>query len=243
MPDLKLERISAGNLIWETSMPLRDDSAAQRPRASRRLSSTDSQEFANLRRSWLRLQQLLAANFPTEGSAVVGVATFNNAHRPKTRDQTQARFAYFRNGKLKPARLALGLPPPVVIWAPEVLTSRKNRWHVHFVMDATGKDYDLLRRCWIYGGLELEPLHIDPVSPYEQLARYMAKELREAQEYKSRPGLHGWSCSRNAKRPELDRLIVPGDYQLQCPPGCTLLFDERRGDFGEVHSICYSTAT
>ena len=38
-------------------MPLRDDSAAQRPRAS---------------------------------------------HRPKTRDQTQARFAYFRNGKLKP---------------------------------------------------------------------------------------------------------------------------------------------
>lgn len=242
MTGREIEYVESGPYIWATSIPLRGDDAAQRPRASRREKSCDSQEFANLRRSWRRLQQLLAANFPTEGSGIVGVATFDDRHLPRTREQTQARFAYFRNTKLKPARLAAGLSPPVVIWAPEVLTSVSGRWHVHFVTDAAGHDFDMLRRAWIYGGLELDTLKIDPDAPFEALAKYMAKELREAQEYKSRPGLHGWSCTRNAVRPKIERVRVPDDFPLACPEGCRLIAEEFRGDFGEIHSMCYQTA-
>ena len=48
-------------------------------------------------------------------------------------------------------RAAAGLPEPVVFWAPEILTSASGRWHQHIVLDSTGRDFDMLRRCWIYG--------------------------------------------------------------------------------------------
>lgn len=54
---------------------------------------------------------------------------------------------------------------------------------------------------------------------YEALARYITKESREAQDYDSKPGLHGWSYTRNAKKPQVDSVSVPDDYILELPPG------------------------
>ena len=104
--------------------------------------------------------------------------------------------------------------PLAVIASPEV----------DIVIDATGHDFALLRRCWIYGSdLDLRLLRVDSRKNHETLARYMTKELREVQDYESRPGLHGWSCTRNARRPEVDVMIADDSFRLEIPAGCESL--------------------
>ena len=97
------------------------------------------------------------------------------------------------------------------------------------VISNSGSDLNLIRRCWIYGSdVEAEKLRVDAEKNHETLARYMTKELRECQDYDDKPGLHGWSCTANAKAPETETLTVPDDYKLTAPAGSTVLIDERR---------------
>lgn len=219
-------------------LPLNPDGGENAVRARRSMSTAEAQRLANFRRSWKMLEMRIAVNFPESGSGIVGCATFDKDHRPRDRDAVRARFAYFR-GKVAAAREKSGLSPPRMIWAPEVLTSRSGQWHVHFITDSSGKDYELLRGAWIYGRvMELEPLRLDPEAGYEPLARYLSKEPRAVQDFKSREGLHGWSCSRNCLKPEFDVVTVPDDYVLRVPEGCITLLDETRGgEFGEFPEI------
>lgn len=228
----KILTITAGSLLIQSELPVREASPAQLARAARSMKVSEAQKLANQKRSWQQLEMLLAVNFPTRGSGIVGVATFDDDHLPLCRKECQRRFAYARR-KLRLARLAEDLPEPVVVWAPEILTAADRRWHVHFVVDSTGHDYDTLRRCWPYGTqLDLKGLRVDREKNHQTLAKYMAKELRECQEYESRPGLHGWSCTRNAKRPEVDVQIVDGPYELTPPEGCEILDRGLRGAEG-----------
>ena len=207
----------------QSEIQLRGADPPRRPRSAKTFTASEAQRFANQKRSWQQLELLLAVNFPTPGSGIVGVATFDDAHRPVSRRETQRRFKYFLK-KIRIERQRLDLPPPVVIETPEVLTSESGHWHTHFVIDATGHDFALLRRCWIYGSdLDLRLLRVDSRKNHQSLARYLTKELREVQDYASRPGLHGWSCTRNARRPEVDVMIVDDSFRLEIPAGCESL--------------------
>lgn len=180
----------------------------------------------------------IACNF-SEDRAVVGCVKFDKAHRPRDRTHAQTMFGYYRNTKLSAAREAIGAGRLRMVWAVEILTSRKGVWHVHFVVDAVGNDFDLLRRCWIYGSdVEFSPLRLDPECGYARIAQYISKEPREVQDFKSRAGLHGWSATRNCARPHFDVCRVPSDFALAAPPGCRVLLDETRGgEFGEIREI------
>ena len=223
-----LKRISAGSLelLSLTDRVARRDGPVQR--AAKAKASSEAQRRMNLIYSMLKLEMLLAANFPTAGSGLVVTLTYDDAHRPKGRPQAVSRFKYFLK-LLRAARREAGLPEPVVIHNVEVLTSASGRWHHHMVIDSTGRDLELLRRCWVYGSeIEAEPLRVDAEKNHESLARYMAKESREAQDYGSKPGLHVWSCTRNARKPERDVVQVPDDYRLEAPEGAAVLIDEKR---------------
>lgn len=242
-----LKRIYAGGLQVDALYPRRSGREAPRIRAAKQKASSEAQRRMNKIYSYQKLELMLAVNFPREGSALVCCATFDDRHMPKSRQEAQQRFKYFLK-RLRAERKAEGLPEPVVFWAPEILTSDSNRWHFHFVLDSTGRDLDMIRRCWIYGSeIEAEKLgkpsreHTpswmrevvtlagdEPDNLYKALAIYMTKELRECQEYDSKPGLHGWSCTRNARKPEVETLTVPDDYELQAPKGSKVLLDERR---------------
>lgn len=223
-----LKRIDAGGIqiaaLYDRCGP-RD---TPKQRQAKRQASSAAQRRMNQIYSYQQLELRLAVNFPTPGSALVVTLTHDDAHMPRSRKEAQLRFKYFLQ-KLRAARKAAGLPEPVVFWAPEILTSESGRWHQHIVLDSTGRDLDMIRRCWIYGSeIEAEKLRVDDEKNHETLARYMTKELRECQEYEAKPGLHGWSCTRNARRPEVDTLTVPDDYDLEPPDGCTVLLDESR---------------
>lgn len=223
-----LKITSAGPLQIEALYPRGSRYDAPKQRGAKMKASSEAQHRMNRIYSYQKLELALAVNFPTPGSGLVVTLPFDDAHMPRDRKEAQRRFKYFRQ-KLDAAYDAAGVPRPVIFWAPEVLTSASGRWHFHLIMTNSGRDLEILRRCWIYGSdIEAEKLRVDAEKNHETLARYMTKELRECQEYADKPGLHGWSCTRNAKKPETETLTVPDDYKLEAPEGCTVLIDEHK---------------
>lgn len=223
-----LRKIYAGSIELSSLTARGDRRDSPQQRAAKRKASSEAQKKMNQIYSYQKLELMLAVNFPTAGSGLVVVLTYDDKHLPETRAEAQRRFKYFLQ-KLRAARKAAGLPAPVVCSDPEILTSASGRWHHHIVLDNTGRDYEMLRSCWIYGSeIEIKPLRVDKEKNHETLAKYMSKEARECQDEVSKPGLHSWSWTRNAKRPEVDTVTVPDDYELQPPEGSTVLIDERR---------------
>ena len=220
--------IDGGAVVYVLEHPVRDRGDSEKVRAAKAKATSQAQQLRNQILSIRQLELLLAVNFPTAGSGLVCCLSFDDAHLPKTRREAQRRFKYFLK-KLRDERRAAQLPEPRVIYSPEVLTSSSGRWHYHIVIDSTGDDLDMLRRCWIYGSdIDAAPLRVDEEKNHETQARYMSKELREAQEYESRPGLHGWSCTRSCRKPEVDEQIVEDRKPLRAPRGATVLIHERR---------------
>ena len=232
--------IDGGAIVYVIEHTARQRGDGPRERAARTRGTNEAQAMRNRILSTRQLELMLAKNYPTPGSGIVIVLTYDDQHLPRDRKTAQRRFKYFLK-KLRDARAVAGLPEPRVIYAPEALSSASGRWHHHIVLDSTGDDLDMVRRCWIYGSdIDAEKLRVDNDKNHETLAKYMNKELREAQEYDCRPGLHGWGCTRNCLRPEVDVRIVEDRVRIRAPRGATVLLQERRSSaFAEVAVLKY----
>lgn len=220
--------ITAGCLVVQAVYPRRDRRDSDKVRAAKTKASSDAQRRMNQIYSYQKLELLLAANFPRAGSGMVVTLSYDDAHLPRTRAACQRRLRYFLK-LLREARAEEGLPPPRAVYCTEVLTSASGRWHHHLVIDSTGRDLELIRRCWIYGSdIEARPLRVDSEKNHETQAKYMSKEPRECQDELAKPGLHAWSCTRNCLRPTVEVEAVDGDTGVEPPEGVTVLIDERR---------------
>lgn len=220
--------IDGGAVVYQLEYPCTRRNDPPKVRAAKQKATSAAQAMRNQILSTRALELLLSCNYPAPGSGLVLTLSFDDAHLPKDRKTAQRRLKYFLR-KLRDARQADGKPEPRCVYCPEVLTSASGRWHFHLVLDSTGNDLDDVRRCWIYGeDIEARPLRVDEEENHETLARYMNKELREAQEYECRPGLHGWSCTRNCTRPEVDVQTVEDSSRLRAPRGATVLIFERK---------------
>lgn len=218
--------------VWAGPVQLHSLSSRCRPgdapatRAAKHKASSDAQRRMNRIYAFQRLELLLAANFPSAGSGLVFTLTYDDRHLPHDRAAVSRNLAAFRK-RLNAARKAAGLPELVMFWSIEVLTS--GRWHVHGCLNNTGRDYDMIRRAWIYGSeIELDPLRVDDEKNHETLARYMTKEAREAQDYAVRPGTPSYSHTRNIVQPERETRVVPDDFQIEIPDGAVVLLSECR---------------
>lgn len=237
-----LKRIDAGGLQIEALYSRRSRYDTPPIRAAKEKASTEAQRRMNQIYSFQKLELLLATNFPDAGSALVVTLTYDDDHLPKTRKQALRHLRLFRE-KLKRERSAAGLPELVAFWCVEVLTSEDGRWHFHLVINNTGQDAAMIRSCWIYGtDIEIERLRIDHEKNWETLARYLSKEPRECQDELAKPGLHAWGCTRNARRPTVDVMTVPDDYQLEAPKNSVVMLDDRRPEFPGYHVIKYRFA-
>ena len=196
--------IHAGALVIEAVYPRMDRRDSERARAAKRKASTEAQKRMNQIYSWQKLELMLAANF-RPGDLVVTL-TYDDAHLPESRKASELRLKYFRQ-QLAAHRLMTG-QGLVMIWNTEHKHG-DGRWHHHTVLNATGDDYDLIRRLWIYGSdIEIKPLRVDKEKNYETLARYMCKEEGE------RLGQRKW-------KPEVETFRVEEDTTVQVPKGAT----------------------
>ena len=227
--------IVAGPLVLEAVYPRGSANDSPKVRAKKRKLSSEAQQRMNAKYSYQKLELQLAANY-RPGDLWVTL-TYDDDHLPKTRAEAELRFKYF----LRKLRAARGKrSAPVVHWNSEHKHEHEDRlqhrrWHHHFCLNACGQDFDLIRRCWIYGSnIEIEVLKIDKDHSYEALARYMCKEAKD------RPGLRSWSCTRNAKRPEVETFPVPDDTPLNAPKGATVYEESSdRTEFGSFRYIKY----
>ena len=237
---LILKQIDAGGLQVEALYNRRSRTDTPAQRAAKEKASSEAQRRMNQIYSYQKLELLLATNFPGAGSALVVTLTYDDDHLPKDRKTALRHLKRFRD-KLKKERAAAGLPELVAFWCVEVLTAEDGRWHFHLVINNTGSDAEIIRRCWIYGSdIQIDKLRVDKEKNWESLARYLSKEPRECQDELAKPGQHAWSCTRNVKRPEVDTVTVPDAYQLSAPEGSEVLLDEKkRTEFSSFHIIKY----
>ena len=222
--------IHAGSLVVEAIYPRMSRSDSPKVRAAKRKASSEAQRRMNKIYSYQKLELLLAANF-RPGDLVITL-TCDDAHLPKNRKEASAQLKYFR-ASLTAARKRRG-QELVMVWSTEHRHG-EGRWHHHCVINATGDDYDLIRKLWIYGSdIEIKPLRVDREKNYESLAKYMAKEDRE------KLGLRSWSYTRNAKKPEVETFRVEDETQLQAPKGSMILAEvSERTEYASYKVIKY----
>lgn len=211
--DRVLRQRTAGRLV-EVALCQRVSRADdERVRAAKRKSTSAVMQQYNHKSSVRKFELMLAANF--RPGDIVGAVTYDDAHLPADRKSAERRFRYFRD-KLKAHYKRLGIEL-VCFWSTESKHG-EGRWHHHFILPATGDDYDAIRAAWPYGtDIELKPLRLDAEKNYATLAAYYAKEARE------KIGLRAWSYTRNARKPIEERDYVDSDYQVQPPKGVQVL--------------------
>lgn len=228
--------ITAGLLVVEAIYPRVERRDNERVRAAKHKASSEAQKRMNAIYSFQKLELSLAANYRA-GDLWITV-TYDDEHLPKSRAEAKRRFAYFLQ-KLSAERKAQG-QEAVVHWNSEHKHQHEDywqdrRWHHHFTLNATGEDYELIRRLWTYGSnIEIRKLKLDKDYTFEALARYMCKEAPD------KVGQHCWSCTRNAKKPEVETVRVESDEQLQIPRGALKLENYKgEGQYAKWNVVKY----
>lgn len=223
-----LKTIYAGGQVVRALYDRRSRWDSPTQRAHKDKKTSEAVQRMNRIYSFQKLELLLSTNFPSAGSGLVVTLTFDDRHMPKNRSQAADKFGDWRE-KMNKARAKQNLPKLVAIWCIEVLTSESGRWHVHAVINNTGDDYDMIRKCWTCGtDVEIEKLRVDREKNWETLARYMTKEARDVQDADCKVGQRGWSSTHNCLRPEIETIVVDDNYLLEAPQDAVVLLDERK---------------
>lgn len=222
--------ITAGPLVLGAIYPRASRWDSPKARGAKRQLSSEAQQRMNLKYSYQKLELMLAANF-APGDLILTL-TYDEDHLPRSREAAKARLKKFRL-KLGALRKCSGAELRMV-WATENVFGQ-GRWHHHCVVNATGDDFDVIRKLWVSGeNVEINKLKIDKDHSYESLARYLCKEARE------RPGLRSWSYTRSCRKPEVETFPVPDDTPLQPPKGATVYEEaSERNEFGSYKYVKY----
>jgi hypothetical protein len=175
----------------------------------------------------------IAANFGP--GDLYATLTYDDDHQPTSRQEANRRIQAFWK-RLRAARSAKGQELRYIY-----VSEHKHgdgRWHHHVLINATGDDFEIIRKLWGQGLVDFVKIRIDRDKNYETLARYLCKEQRD------KLGQRLWSGSRNLRKPEKECFRVPNDTPLTPPPDATVLTDT--GDvttaYGHYRYIKYLAA-
>lgn len=226
--------IVAGPLVKECVYPAPNPRDSAGVRQGKKALSSEAQRRMNLKYAYQSLELLIAANFGVRD--LYATLTYDDAHLPSNRAEARKIIQAFWK-RLRKARRDRGQELRYLY-----VTEHKHgdgRWHHHVLINATGEDYDLIRRLWGQGGVDFKQFRIDRDKNFETLARYFCKEQRD------KVGQRLWSGSRNLCKPEKECFRVPNDTPLAVPESAVLVFDDT-GDvttaYGRYRYIKYLAA-
>lgn len=221
--------ITAGPLVMEAVYPASSLRDGPRVRQGKRSLSSRAKQRMNFIYAWQKLKLLIAANFGP--GDIFGTLTYSDDFLPPGRREVMRDISSFTK-RLRKARMGVEFRYIYVIEHKH----DEGRWHVHILINASGDDYELIRRTWGRGNVEFRKIRVDQEKNYETLAKYLCKEQRD------RPGLRLWSGSRNLRKPERDCFRVEADEPLRPPPkGKALLMAEETvvSPYGKFRYIEY----
>ena len=157
----RLKTIKAGRLVVVGCYTIPTPRSTDRERAALREISSAAQDRVNMRRSFERLELLIAANFGRHDLHVV--FTYDDEHLPENRPAA-VKLLKKMITQLRAVRKSRGQETRY-IYVTEQLSSEGGRLHHHMVLNGTGADLEVLQSLWPYGGIELE--NIDDWEGYE----------------------------------------------------------------------------
>lgn len=228
----RLKTVTGGRLVYAvcyTQTTVRD---GPQERAAKSQMSSAAQERINLRRSWQKLEMVLAANFGPRDLHLV--FTYDDEHLPPTRDAAVKRLRKFFT-QLRAYRKPREIPVKY-IYVTEQLSAEGGRLHHHVILNGTGQDIEIIRSLWPCGLVDLERL--DVWEGYEALAKYLTKEPQTV----GRPelGVRAWTPSVGLAKPTVQSEAVPDNVTVSAPPGSIILDRrEEHNEFGEYLYIKY----
>ena len=221
----------AGPLVMEAVYPAINSRDSETVRREKKKLTSEARQRANDKAAYRKLELWLAANF-TPGDLFLTL-TYDDAHLPGSRKEALSRIRYFWR-KLSAARAAKGQELRYIY-----VTEHKHgegRWHHHVFINATGEDFEDIRKAWIYGKVQdYEKFELSRDKTYETMARYLTKETRD------KPGDNFFNHSQNLRKPETETRRVDNDEELRPPNGAVVLFDtgDVRTAYGHYRFIKY----
>ncbi|MGM9601409.1 MAG: hypothetical protein ACI3W5_07480 [Faecousia sp.] len=238
MGKLRKKTIVAGPLVYETIYPLPNPKDSRAVRNGKKNLTSSAQQRMNFKYQWQKLEILMAANFRV--GDIVLTLTFDNSNLPDSRAQTMNRVKQFLK-KLRELRKPFGHETKYIYVVEHkhcredpcftpVEQAQQGRYHVHMILNATGQDFDNIKKCWSFGLTEMHLFELNRDRTYESLAKYFCKELPDY------VGARKFIPSRGLIRPEPDCQIVDSSETLEPPKGATVYDDP-----GKVRTVygCY----
>lgn len=218
--------ITAGRLVKTILYTAPEPRDSQQARAEKSRMTTAAQRAMNDKTARGRLEMLMAENFT--GRDLFLTLTYRDTDLPTRRGAALKLLRKFLKD-LRRHRAARGQELRYIYTTEEKHGAA--RLHHHLVLNATGRDIEVIRSLWPYGGIiDVEQIDEDD---FAALAAYLTKESAEG-----RPvGAQMWTRSRNLRQPRVETYFVPDDTTLTAPPGCHVL--EKKEELTEYGGYCY----
>lgn len=222
---------TAGRLVTGVVYTVSSRRDTEPERAAKTNVSSMAREKLNLRRSWQKLEQVLAANFTYSDLHLT--LTYNAESLPEYRDEARKKLKKFIR-RLREKRKSETGEALLYIYVTEG-NHGHHRLHHHMVINGTGNDIETIRELWTFGAVRYTL--IGEIG-YTKLAQYLTKEPRDG--WRAKVGERTWTPCKGLNHPKADQGWVPDNFSLCAPPGAQILFNESvQNQFGEFAFIKY----
>lgn len=159
--------------------------------------TSESQKKINQRRAGTKLRRLMNNNF-VDGDFLIRL-DFHEVH-PQTSEEMQVLTSNFiRRLKREYQKTGVDLK---YIYVKEL--GKRGGRHIHLLVN---KNYpDLIRKCWEYGGIHIDPLISN--GQYRKIAEYFIKYASKTEETEGKLIGKRWYASRNLVPPKVRKKVI-----------------------------------
>ena len=211
MPKERRKIIQAGSLWMAVQYTAIHGSNQAARREMKCQISSPARESLNAKLSWQKLMLILAANFKP-ADLVIGL-DYREESLPKRREDADRKLSNFI-AALRKHRKQFG-QELVYVRVTEGYHSG-GRLHHHLIINATGDDYDIIRKLWSKNADTVDFEAFGPDGP-ERWGKYLTKEPRE--KGRRYVGDRTWRCSIHMKKPISTTELVDSRDTLEPPAG------------------------
>ena len=206
---------TAGRLVTGVIYTVSRDRDTEQERSAKTNISSQAREVMNLRLSWQKLEQVLAANFKYSDLHIT--LTYKDVPCCRS-DAVKILKKFIRS--LREARREETGEVLLYIYVTEGNHGDK-RIHHHMVINGTINDFEMIRRLWPYGNVRFNTVG---AVGYTKLAQYLTKEPRDGSRWVV--GERTWTPAKGLLHPKPDKGWVPDNFSLTAPPGATIIMRE-----------------
>lgn len=203
-------------------------------RDSRSNLSSDAQKRINQRNAGKTLRRLMNTNFK-DGDLLVRLDFSKRPSGSEEMQELMAKAIRKMRSELKKTGAELKY-----IYVKEV--GPRGSRHIHMMINKC--DTEVLRKCWPYGGIHVDPLISN--GQYDKVAEYFIKYAVRTEETEGQLIGKRWYASRNLEKPVITKHVITSNKfrkEAKGKKGYLVLPDSVRSGFSELTGYEYFTYT